>query len=280
MHGVWLDLVNLRSESYAADSRIPEMTFGTAADDAKRRDLTINALFYNLHTREVEDLTGRGLEDLRKGVVRTPLAPRTTFLDDPLRVLRAVRFAHRFRFAIDPELLAAAAEPEVREALRTKARSARRPACALARVSAPGGPSKSDRRPGPALRLRQVSKERVGIELEGMLRVRPLSAARRDVFFIRPAPARRSLLASARQTSPAAVVSAPPRLTARSPPSRPPARPPPSQSADPCGALRTLVRVGLGPAVFEARPNAPARPSAAPSHAAAAAALRASHTLT
>lgn len=122
VHGVWLDLVNLRSESYASDSRIPEMTFGTAKEDAERRDLTINALYYNIMTKEVEDLTGKGLEDLRKGIVRTPLAPRTTFLDDPLRVLRAVRFAHRFDFAIDAELVAAAAEPEVREALRTKAR--------------------------------------------------------------------------------------------------------------------------------------------------------------
>lgn len=126
---MWLDLVNLRSESYAADSRIPEMTFGSAQDDAQRRDLTINALFYNLHTKEVEDLTGKGVDDLRRGLVRTPLAPRTTFLDDPLRVLRAVRFAHRFRFSIDEELLAAAAEPEVREALRTKARRTPGAAC-------------------------------------------------------------------------------------------------------------------------------------------------------
>lgn len=75
VHGVWLDLVNLRSETYAEDSRIPEMTFGTAKEDAMRRDLTVNALFYNIHTATVEDLTGMGLEDLRKGIVRARGAP-------------------------------------------------------------------------------------------------------------------------------------------------------------------------------------------------------------
>ena len=62
VHGLELDLVNLRSEKYAEDSRIPEMAFGTAEEDALRRDLTINALFYNINTRTVEDLTGRGID--------------------------------------------------------------------------------------------------------------------------------------------------------------------------------------------------------------------------
>jgi tRNA nucleotidyltransferase (CCA-adding enzyme) len=52
-----------------------------------RGDLTINSLFYNINLRCVEDFTGMGLADLQEGVVRTPLAPRTTFLDDPLRIL-------------------------------------------------------------------------------------------------------------------------------------------------------------------------------------------------
>ena len=72
------------------------MAFGSATDDAYRRDLTINSLFYNINLRCVEDFTGMGMEDLTKGAVRTPLPPRTTFLDDPLRILRAVRFAARF----------------------------------------------------------------------------------------------------------------------------------------------------------------------------------------
>jgi hypothetical protein len=57
------------------------MEFGSAKQDALRRDFTINALFYNLNEGAVEDLTGRGLEDLRAGLIRTPLPPTETFLD-------------------------------------------------------------------------------------------------------------------------------------------------------------------------------------------------------
>ena len=138
-----MDVVNLRSESYAEGSRIPEsMAFGTAEEDALRRDLTINALFYNLVTEEVEDLTGRGLADLRAGLCRAPMADqRQTLLDDPLRALRAVRFASRFGFALDGDLADACQDPEVLRALRDK-----------------------------------VSRERVGAELEGMLKHDPQRA--------------------------------------------------------------------------------------------------------
>eukprot|EP00523_Entomoneis_sp_CCMP467_P010595 CAMPEP_0168738108 /NCGR_PEP_ID=MMETSP0724-20121128/10757_1 /TAXON_ID=265536 /ORGANISM="Amphiprora sp., Strain CCMP467" /LENGTH=504 /DNA_ID=CAMNT_0008785429 /DNA_START=165 /DNA_END=1676 /DNA_ORIENTATION=+ len=105
----WIDFVNLRAEEYTQDSRIPDlMRIGTASEDAFRRDLTINALFYNINTGEVEDWTGRGFDDLRKGIVATPLPPLTTLLDDPLRVLRSVRFAARLRFTMDDELTQAA----------------------------------------------------------------------------------------------------------------------------------------------------------------------------
>ena len=87
---VWLDFVNLRSESYADESRIPTMSFGTPLEDAMRRDLTINALYYNLNEKKVEDFTGKGIEDLKIGLCRTPLEAKRTFVDDPLRVLRAV----------------------------------------------------------------------------------------------------------------------------------------------------------------------------------------------
>lgn len=117
----WIDFVNLRAEEYTQDSRIPDlMRIGTAAEDAFRRDLTINALFYNINTGEVEDWTGRGFEDLRKGVVATPLPPLTTLLDDPLRVLRAIRFAARLRFTMDAELVEAALDARVRDALAQK----------------------------------------------------------------------------------------------------------------------------------------------------------------
>ena len=117
----WIDFVNLRAEEYTQDSRIPDlMRIGTAAEDAFRRDLTINALFYNINTGHVEDWTGRGISDLRKGVVATPLPPLTTLLDDPLRVLRSVRFAARLRFTMDEELIKAAQQDSVRQALDQK----------------------------------------------------------------------------------------------------------------------------------------------------------------
>lgn len=117
---VWIDFVNLRSETYAEDSRIPSMEFGTAEQDAYRRDLTINSLFYNINTGSVEDLTGRGISDLKSGIIATPLPPKATFLDDPLRVLRAVRFGARFEFKLDNELKKAAADEEVKNALASK----------------------------------------------------------------------------------------------------------------------------------------------------------------
>jgi tRNA nucleotidyltransferase (CCA-adding enzyme) len=103
--GLELDFVNLRSEEYAESSRIPEtMRFGTAKEDAERRDLTINSLFYNLEKDCVEDFTGMGIDDIRNGIIRTPLNSIDTFMDDPLRVLRAVRFAARLDFKITPEV--------------------------------------------------------------------------------------------------------------------------------------------------------------------------------
>jgi tRNA nucleotidyltransferase/poly(A) polymerase len=114
IRGMWIDLVNLRSEEYAHNSRIPTMTFGTPEQDAFRRDFTINSLFYNINTKEVEDYTGRGIEDMKLGIIRTPLEARETFLDDPLRVLRAIRFASRFGFALDESLVEAASDEKVR----------------------------------------------------------------------------------------------------------------------------------------------------------------------
>lgn len=117
----WIDFVNLRAEEYTEDSRIPDlMRIGTAEEDAYRRDLTINSLFFNINTGQVEDFTRRGIEDLKRGVVATPLPALTTLLDDPLRVLRSVRFAARLRFTIEPELREAAMNENVRIALAQK----------------------------------------------------------------------------------------------------------------------------------------------------------------
>lgn len=76
-------------------------------------DFTINALFYNINESRVEDLTGKGVSDLRAGVIRTPLPARTTFADDPLRALRAVRFGTRLGFALDADIVDAAASDQV-----------------------------------------------------------------------------------------------------------------------------------------------------------------------
>ncbi|OAY73071.1 CCA tRNA nucleotidyltransferase, mitochondrial [Ananas comosus] len=116
----WIDFVNLRSETYAENSRIPTMKFGTAEEDAYRRDLTINSLFYNINTNSVEDVTGRGIQDLKSGRIVTPLPPKATFLDDPLRVLRAIRFGARFDFELAEELKEAASDEEVKTALANK----------------------------------------------------------------------------------------------------------------------------------------------------------------
>ncbi|KAL0427052.1 UNVERIFIED_CONTAM: CCA tRNA nucleotidyltransferase, mitochondrial, partial [Sesamum latifolium] len=76
-------------------------------------------LFYNINTSSVEDLTGRGIADLKSGKIATPL-PKQTFLDDPLRVLRAIRFGARFGFVLDEELKVAAANIDVKAAFEVK----------------------------------------------------------------------------------------------------------------------------------------------------------------
>lgn len=115
-----IDFVNLRSEEYTNLSRIPTINFGTPKQDALRRDATLNALFYNITTEKIEDLTGMGIQDLQKGLLRTPLPPRQTFLDDPLRVLRLIRFASRFDFTIVPDVLKEMADPEINIAFDNK----------------------------------------------------------------------------------------------------------------------------------------------------------------
>ncbi|KAG6390277.1 hypothetical protein SASPL_148009 [Salvia splendens] len=109
---VWIDFVNLRAEDYSENSRIPTMRFGSAKEDAYRRDLTINSLFYNINTSSVEDFTEKGIEHLKSGKIVTPLPPKQTFLDDPLRVLRAIRTE---KAAADDDVIAAIADKISRE---------------------------------------------------------------------------------------------------------------------------------------------------------------------
>ncbi|KAK5105782.1 hypothetical protein LTR62_002162 [Meristemomyces frigidus] len=142
--GLDLDFVNLRKEIYDDNSRNPQMEFGTAEEDAMRRDATVNAMFYNINTEEIEDFTNRGHEDMEKKILRTPLEPYQTFKDDPLRILRLIRFASRLGYTIDKQAMVAMKDPGIKEALRSK-----------------------------------ISRERVGVELEKALRSsRPYEALR------------------------------------------------------------------------------------------------------
>lgn len=119
--GEKLDFVNLRNETYTQEHRIPQMGFGSAMEDAKRRDITINSLFYNIQNMTVEDFTGYGLSDLQNRIVRTPLEPRETFIDDPLRILRVIRFAARFDCTIHPAISKVLRnEPSIIDALEKK----------------------------------------------------------------------------------------------------------------------------------------------------------------
>ena len=120
VYGEFIDFVNLRSEEYGEDSRVPTIEIGTPEQDALRRDLTFNSLFYNINTGEIEDFTGKGIDDLKNEIVRTPLPPKKTFVDDPLRVLRTIRFAQRFGFKIPQEFIEASRDPDVLEAFRNK----------------------------------------------------------------------------------------------------------------------------------------------------------------
>jgi len=119
IYGQKVEFVNLRSETYT-DSRIPEMQMGTPEIDASRRDLTINSLFYNIETRQVEDYVG-GMKDLQTLTLRTPLDPTQTFMDDPLRVLRMLRFHSRFNGSrLDPGAIQAMSRPDVQQAYMEK----------------------------------------------------------------------------------------------------------------------------------------------------------------
>ncbi|KAH7309664.1 hypothetical protein B0I35DRAFT_440426 [Stachybotrys elegans] len=120
LFGLDLDLVNLRKEVYEEDSRTPEMEFGTPEEDAFRRDATVNSMFYDLIEEKVVDLTGKGLEDLSARIMRTPLEPRQTFLDDPLRVLRLIRIGSKLGYDIDPGVTDSMAQDEIHKALNDK----------------------------------------------------------------------------------------------------------------------------------------------------------------
>jgi len=100
-----LEFVAPRKEKYTTGSRKPQVTDGVLADDTKRRDLTINSLMRNVSTNEILDLSGKGLNDIKQGIIRTPSEPDVIFKDDPLRMLRAIRFTVKYNFKIAEGIL-------------------------------------------------------------------------------------------------------------------------------------------------------------------------------
>jgi putative nucleotidyltransferase with HDIG domain len=119
-----IEFVGARKESYESNSRKPYTEKGTLRDDQYRRDFTINALALDLSSERYGDLVDpfNGLDDLKNGIIRTPLEPEVTFSDDPLRMLRAIRFATRLNFKIENKCLEAIKRQSARLEIISKER--------------------------------------------------------------------------------------------------------------------------------------------------------------
>ncbi len=97
-----IECVHARKEQYHKLSNKPSTSYGTIEEDAKRRDLTINSIYYNVSTENIRDYNN-GIDDLVNMVIKTPSDPNVIFEDDPLRILRTIRFSCRFGWGIEKE---------------------------------------------------------------------------------------------------------------------------------------------------------------------------------
>jgi len=138
--GVEVEFVGARKESYSHDSRKPHVEDGTLEDDQNRRDFTINALAVCLNKERFGELIDPfdGVLDMEDGIIRTPLGPDITFSDDPLRMMRCIRFATQLNFIIDDETF----EALERNAHRIKIISGERIADELNKIMLTNAPSK------------------------------------------------------------------------------------------------------------------------------------------